>query len=291
MKAPWIFGKEQRKGQNMEPIRLNKYLSEQGVCSRREADRLIEAGKGTIVGRKAGMGEKVTGQEKIVCDGKPVGQGAGEKKVKPVLLAVNKPRGVVCTTSDKDRAMNVVELIHYPDRVYPVGRLDKDSEGLLLMTNQGDLANEIMHAGNFHEKEYIVTVDKVLTDEFIKQMSEGVWLEELERKTLPCKVRKQGERRFSIILTQGLNRQIRRMCQACGYRVHLLRRVRIMNIQLGGLKTGEYRKVTGEEYKRLIKLLEGSTSLSEADRRGKRYVAFHPRKEDQVNKWKQRSRE
>ena len=128
-------------------------------------------------------------------------------------------------------------------------------------------------------------------DEFIKQMSEGVWLEELERKTLPCKVRKQGERRFSIILTQGLNRQIRRMCQACGYRVHLLRRVRIMNIQLGGLKTGEYRKITGEEYKRLIKLLEGSTSLSKSDRRGKRYVAFHSKNEDQVNKWKQRSGE
>ena len=184
-----------------------------------------------------------------------------------------------------------MEMLSYPERIYPIGRLDKESEGLILMTNQGDLVNKIMRSTNAHEKEYIVTVDKVLTDEFIKQMSEGVWLEELERKTLPCKVRKQGERRFSIILTQGLNRQIRRMCQACGYRVHLLRRVRIMNIQLGGLKTGEYRKVTGEEYKRLIKLLEGSTSLSEADRRGKRYVAFHPRKEDQVNKWKQRSRE
>ena len=148
-----------------------------------------------------------------------------------------------------------------------------------------------MRSTNAHEKEYIVTVDKVLTDEFIKQMSEGVWLEELERKTLPCKVRKQGERRFSIILTQGLNRQIRRMGQACGYRVHLLRRVRIMNIQLGGLKTGEYRKITGEEYKRLIKLLEGSTSLSKSDRRGKRYVAFHSKNEDQVNKWKQKSGE
>ena len=192
---------------------------------------------------------------------------------------------------DKDRAENIVEMLSYPERIYPVGRLDKESEGLILMTNQGDLVNKIKRSTNAHEKEYIVTVDKVLTDEFIKPMSEGVWLEELERKTLPCKVRKQGERRFSIILTQGLNRQIRRMCQACGYRVHLLRRVRIMNIQLGGLKTGEYRKVTGEEYKRLIKLLEGSTSLSEADRRGKRYVAFHPRKEDQVNKWKQRSRE
>ena len=145
--------------------------------------------------------------------------------------------------------------------------------------------------GNGHEKEYEVTIDRPVTEEFLKKMASGLWLAELERKTLPCKVRKTGDKSFSIILTQGLNRQIRRMCQACGYRVHLLRRVRIMNIQLGGLKTGEYRKVTGEEYKRLIKLLEGSTSLSEADRRGKRYVAFHPRKEDQVNKWKQRSRE
>ena len=130
----------------MEEIRLNKYLSEQGICSRREADRLIEAGKVTIDGRKAQMGEKVTGQEVIVCDGKPAGKAAGGKKVKPVLLVVNKPRGVVCTTSDKDRAVNVVDLIQYPARVYPVGRLDKDSEGLLLMTNQGELANEIMHA-------------------------------------------------------------------------------------------------------------------------------------------------
>ena len=263
--------------------RLNKWLSRMGVCSRREADRLIQEGKVLIDGKVAQMGQRVEDGQKVICDGKPVGDtdgGRGEvKPPRPVLLAVNKPRGIVCTTSDKDRAENIVEMLSYPERIYPIGRLDKESEGLILMTNQGDLVNKIMRSTNAHEKEYIVTVDKVLTDEFI------------ERKTLPCKVRKQGERRFSIILTQGLNRQIRRMCQACGYRVHLLRRVRIMNIQLGGLKTGEYRKVTGEEYKRLIKLLEGSTSLSEADRRGKRYVAFHPRKEDQVNKWKQRSRE
>ena len=231
----------------MEPIRLNKYLGEQGVCSRREADRLIEAGKVTIDGRKAGMGEKVTGQEAIVCDGKPVGQGAGEKKVKPVLLAVNKPRGVVCTTSDKDRAMNVVELIHYPARVYPVGRLDKDSEGLLLMTNQGDLANEIMHAGNFHEKEYIVTVDQPFNSAFIKKMQEGVELKELNVTTRPCKVKALGKKTFQITLTQGLNRQIRRMCEALGYHVVTLKRVRIMNIHLGRLNTGDYRRVTPQE--------------------------------------------
>ena len=275
--------------------RLNKWLSRMGVCSRREADRLIQEGKVLIDGKVAQMGQRVEDGQKVICDGKPVGDtdgGRGEvKPPRPVLLAVNKPRGIVCTTSDKDRAENIVEMLSYPERIYPVGRLDKESEGLILMTNQGDLVNKIMRSTNAHEKEYIVTVDKVLTDEFIKQMSEGVWLEELERKTLPCKVRKQGERRFSIILTQGLNRQIRRMCQACGYRVHLLRRVRIMNIQLGGLKTGEYRKITGEEYKRLIKLLEGSTSLSKSDRRGKRYVAFHSKNEDQVNKWKQRSGE
>ena len=269
-----------------EKIRINKYLSEAGFCSRREADSLIQEGRVTVDGRRAEPGEKSTSDTVVYVDGKAV-----KKVEEKVLLLFYKPRGVVCSTKKQRQETTVTEYLNYPLRVYPIGRLDKDSEGLLLLTNQGDLVNKIMRSTNAHEKEYIVTVDKVLTDEFIKQMSEGVWLEELERKTLPCKVRKQGERRFSIILTQGLNRQIRRMCQACGYRVHLLRRVRIMNIQLGGLKTGEYRKVTGEEYKRLIKLLEGSTSLSEADRRGKRYVAFHPRKEDQVNKWKQRSRE
>ena len=264
--------------------RLNKWLSRMGVCSRREADRLISEGKVLVDGKTAQMGQRIEDGQKVICDGKSVGDadgGRGEvKPPRPVLLAVNKPRGIVCTTSDKDRAENIVEMLSYPERIYPVGRLDKESEGLILMTNQGDLVNKIMRSTNAHEKEYIVTVDKVLTDEFIKQMSEGVWLEELERKTLPCKVRKQGERRFSIILTQGLNRQM-----------HLLRRVRIMNIQLGGLKTGEYRKITGEEYKRLIKLLEGSTSLSKSDRRGKRYVAFHSKNENQVNKWKQKSGE
>ena len=240
----------------MEEIRLNKYLSEQGICSRREADRLIEAGKVTIDGRKAQMGEKVTGQEVIVCDGKTVGKEAGGKKVKPVLLVVNKPRGVVCTTSDKDRAVNVVDLIQYPARVYPVGRLDKDSEGLLLMTNQGELANEIMHAGNFHEKEYLVTVDQPFNAAFLKKMREGVELKELGVTTRPCQVEATGMKSFKIILTQGLNRQIRRMCAELGYRVVTLKRIRIMNIHLGKLNTGDFRRVTPQEMEELEWQLE-----------------------------------
>ena len=240
----------------MEEIRLNKYLSEQGICSRREADRLIEAGKVTIDGRKAQMGEKVTGQEVIVCDGKPAGKAAGGKKVKPVLLVVNKPRGVVCTTSDKDRAVNVVDLIQYPARVYPVGRLDKDSEGLLLMTNQGELANEIMHAGNFHEKEYLVTVDQPFNAAFLKKMREGVELKELGVTTRPCQVEATGVKSFKIILTQGLNRQIRRMCAELGYRVVTLKRIRIMNIHLGKLNTGDFRRVTPQEMEELEWQLE-----------------------------------
>ena len=241
--------------------RLNKWLSRMGVCSRREADRLISEGKVLVDGKTAQMGQRIEDGQKVICDGKPVGDadgGRGEvKPPRPVLLAVNKPRGIVCTTSDKDRAKNIVEMLSYPERIYPVGRLDKESEGLILMTNQGDLVNKIMRSTNAHEKEYIVTVDKVLTDEFIKQMSEGVWLEELERKTLPCKVRKQGERRFSIILTQGLNRQIRRMCETLGFHVQTLKRVRIMNLRLGNLKTGTYRKVSKEEYEELCELLDG----------------------------------
>lgn len=249
----------------MEPIRLNKYLSEQGICSRREADRLIEAGKVTIDGRKAGMGEKVTGKETIICDGKPVGKAAGAKKVKPVLLVVNKPRGIVCTTSDKDRAPNVLDLIQYPQRVYPVGRLDKDSEGLLLMTNQGDLANQIMHAGNLHEKEYLVTVDQPFNSAFIKRMREGVELKELGVTTRPCKVEATGPKSFRIILTQGLNRQIRRMCGELGYRVVTLKRIRIMNIHLGKLNTGDFRKVTPKEMEELEWQLELAREAREAE--------------------------
>ena len=240
----------------MEEIRLNKYLSSRGVCSRREADRLIGEGKVTVDGRPAAVGEKVTGREEIICDGKPVGEAAGGKKEKPVLLIVNKPRGVVCTTSDKDRAPNVVELVQYPTRVYPVGRLDKDSEGLLLMTNRGDLANDIIHAGNFHEKEYMVTLDQPFNAAFLKKMREGVELKELGVTTRPCRVEAVGPKAFRIILTQGLNRQIRRMCGELGYRVLTLKRIRIMNILLGRLNTGDFRRATAKELEELMWQLE-----------------------------------
>ena len=184
------------------------------------------------------------------------------KKPRPVLLAVNKPKGVVCTASDKDKAPNIVDMIQYPVRVYYVGRLDKDSEGLVLMTNQGDLVNKIMRSGNAHEKEYQVVVDRPVTAEFLARMEKGVRLKELDRTTLPCKVRKTGDKRFSIVLTQGLNRQIRRMCEACGCHVRSLKRVRVMNICLGDLKSGEYRQVEGAEYREFMKLLEHSTNLS-----------------------------
>ncbi|MDD3252641.1 MAG: pseudouridine synthase [Lachnospiraceae bacterium] len=249
----------------MEAIRLNKYLSEQGICSRREADRLTEAGKVTIDGRRAEVGERVTGQEVIICDGKPVGKAAGGKKVKPVLLVVNKPRGIVCTTSDKDRAPNVIDLIQYPARVYPVGRLDKDSEGLLLMTNQGELANQIMHAGSLHEKEYLVTVDQQFNAAFIKKMQEGVELKELGVTTRPCTVEATGAKSFRIILTQGLNRQIRRMCEELGYRVVTLKRIRIMNILLGKLNTGDFRRVTPKEMEELEWQLAQAEELHEEE--------------------------
>ena len=248
-----------KKGKIMEEIRLNKYLSEMGICSRREADRLIEAGKVLVDGQTAPMGMKITPDQKVVCDGKTVGmvENGRRKKPKPVLLMVNKPRGIVSTTSDKDRAMNIVELVKYPERVYPVGRLDKDSEGLILLTNQGDLVNKIMKASNGHEKEYVVTVDKPVTAKFIEKMSAGVYLDELDVTTRECEVRATGKREFTIILTQGLNRQIRRMCETLGFHVQTLKRGRIMNLRLGNLKTGTYRKVSKEEYEELCELLDG----------------------------------
>lgn len=249
--------------QNTEEIRLNKYLSEMGICSRREADRLIEEGRVTVDGRTASTGMKINPGQKVICDGKPVGvsKNGKRRKPKPVLLMVNKPRGVVSTTSEKDRAMNIVELVKYPERVYPVGRLDKDSEGLILMTNQGDLVNKMMRSGNAHEKEYIVTINKPVTTEFLEKMQAGVWLEELKTTTNPCTVKATGKREFQIILTQGLNRQIRRMCEALGCHVLTLKRVRIMNLKLGNLKTGTYRRVTAEEYGALQELLQDSTNL------------------------------
>ncbi len=239
-----------------EGIRLNKYLSDAGICSRREADRLIEEGRVLIDGAPASMGTKVEPGQTVCCDGQTVGG-----KDKPVFLVVNKPRGIVCTTSDKDRAENIVEFLNYPQRIYPVGRLDKDSEGLLLMTNQGDIVNKILRGGNNHEKEYAVAVNKPVTEEFLKKMREGVWIEDLAVLTKPCRAWQTGSHTFHIVLTQGLNRQIRRMCRALDYHVMKLKRVRIMSIKLGNLERGEYRELTEKEVEELKRMVKDSTDL------------------------------
>ncbi len=231
-------------------VRINKYLSAAGFCSRREADRLVEAGRVSIDGRIAGMGDKVSDGQKVQVDNKDIS--VEEEKI---LLVFNKPAGIVCTTTDSQGANNIVDYIGYNKRIYPIGRLDKDSHGLILMTNNGEIMDKILRSANGHEKEYIVEVNKDIDDEFVKNMSKGVYLEELERTTLPCRVYKDGKRKFRIILTQGLNRQIRRMCDNLGYRVVDLKRIRIMNIVLGDLKEGSYRNVTDKEYRKLLSML------------------------------------
>ena len=231
-----------------EPVRLNKYLSEAGVCSRREADRLIESGKVTVDGQRAQTGMKIRPGQEV-----RVGRKVGSRLDEMVVLAVNKPRGIVCTEEKRERN-SIVRFLDYPIRVTYIGRLDKDSRGLLLMTNNGDIINRMMRAANHHEKEYKVTVDHEITDEFLEKMAGGVAI--LDTVTRPCKVEKLGKYTFSIILTQGLNRQIRRMCEALGYEVKDLVRVRVMNIRLGSLKEGEYREVTDEELDELYRLIQ-----------------------------------
>lgn len=231
---------------NTEKVRLNKYLSETGICSRREADRFIEEGKVLVNGRIAEQGMKVGDLDKIMVDGNPVA-----RREKKVVLAYYKPVGVVCTERDKHAQVTIKDVLDYPVRVTYAGRLDKDSEGLLLMTNDGDLINGLMRAANFHEKEYLVRVNKPMSRDFLKKMSEGVMLKELKTKTRPCFVKEEGKFVFRIILTQGLNRQIRRMCKTLGYEVVSIRRVRVANIMLGDLKPGEIRPVAGSELKEL----------------------------------------
>ena len=234
--------------QAKESVRLNKYLSEAGVCSRREADRLIESGKVTVDGVTAQMGMRVTAGQIV-----KVGKKTVSKQDEMIVLAVNKPKGIVCTEDQRERD-SIVRFLNYPVRVTYAGRLDKDSRGLLLMTNNGDIINQMMRAANRHEKEYKVTVDKEITEQFIKKMSEGVPI--LDTVTRPCTIKKSGIYTISIILTQGLNRQIRRMCAACGYDVKDLDRIRIMIIRLGSLKEGAYRKLTDEELEELYEMLK-----------------------------------
>ena len=238
----------------MMEIRLNKFLSEAGVCSRREADRLIESGAVTVDGKRAETGMKVT-EKSVVRVGKKEVKAKGKDEM--VLLAVNKPVGIVCTEEKREKN-NIIDFLKYPTRITYIGRLDKDSEGLILMTNNGDIINKMMRAGNEHEKEYKVTVDKPITDAFIEKMSNGIPI--LDTVTRKCKVEKIGKYTFRIILTQGLNRQIRRMCEYLGYKVTRLQRLRVMNIELGNLKPGAYRHVTEEEIKELYELIKYSSN-------------------------------
>ena len=235
-----------------ELVRLNKFLSEAGVCSRREADRLIESGRVFVDGKRAETGMKVSANQEVRVGKKVVSKGN-----EMVLLAVNKPVGIVCTEEKREKK-NIIRFLNYPTRITYIGRLDKDSEGLLLMTNNGDIINKMMRAGNRHEKEYKVTVDKAVTPEFIEKMGAGVPI--LDTVTRPCQVEQIGKYKFRIILTQGLNRQIRRRCEYFGYKVTRLERVRVMNIELGNLKPGEYRNVTEEELQELYELIKDSSN-------------------------------
>lgn len=234
-------------------VRLNKYLSECGICSRREADRLILSGDVTVDGEKAVLGMKVREHDTVAVGGKRV-----SRKNERVLLVFNKPPGVVCT-SDRREKDNIISYINYPQRITYAGRLDKDSEGLILMTNDGDIIDGMMRSRNMHEKEYEVEVDRPVTEDFLRLMARGVCLS--DTVTRPCKVRKLTGTSFDIILTQGLNRQIRRMCEAFGYKVIRLLRVRIMNIRLGDLKSGDWREVTPEEMSGLMRLIKSGDGL------------------------------
>ncbi len=234
--------------------RINKFLSEVGYCSRREADKLIEAGRVTINGVVPEMGTKIAPDDIVAVDNEVI----KNTKTSFVYLAFNKPVGIVCTTDSSVEKDNIIDFINYPKRIFPIGRLDKPSEGLILLTDDGDIVNKILRASNNHEKEYIVTVDKPISQTFVERMSSGILLEELKKTTKKCNVEKLSTYKFKIILTQGLNRQIRRMCDYLNYEVETLKRVRIMNIKLD-TPIGEYRELTKEEFDELNKLISNST--------------------------------
>lgn len=230
-------------------MRINKYLSFAGFASRRKADELIKEGKITINDRIAILGDEVSKKDIVKCEDTVI-----KRKSNDVILLFNKPKGIVCT-SEKREKNNIIDYINYPVRIFNVGRLDRDSHGLILLTNMGELSNKVLKSRNYHEKEYIVTVDKKITDRFLKYLREGIYLKDLETTTRPCKVWKTKDKEFHIILTQGLNRQIRRMCKACHYKVIDLFRIRIMNLDIRGIKEGKYREIKELEYNELLKIL------------------------------------
>ena len=266
-----------------DSVRLNKAISDSGYCSRREADTLIEKGRVTVNGEKGSLGDRVMPGDEVRVDDKLITENTAE-----VFIMLNKPVGITCTT-DTRFDDNVVDFIKHPERIFPVGRLDKPSEGLLLLTNQGDIVNKILRAGNKHEKEYIVKVDRHVTDEFIKRMGSGIPI--LETVTKRCKVERISRFEFRIILVQGLNRQIRRMCEYLGYEVVALQRIRIMNLELGNLAVGEWRDLTTEELNSLkdsVKDSDGLPKSFEKDRRQKPEEKIKPsvkRQEERNLNW------
>ena len=237
-----------KKQEIVEEIRLNRFLSEAGYCSRREADRLIEQGKVQINGFNAVMGQKVDDNDIVTVEGSRI-----KREEEQIIIAFNKPVGIECTT-DSSNPDNIVDYIGYKKRIYPIGRLDKNSQGLILLTNDGSIVNNILKASNYHEKEYVVTVDKQLTDEFIENMSLGVKI--LGQVTRKCRVKKIDNHTFNIVLTQGLNKQIRRMCKELGYNVQKLKRIRIMSVELKNLPIGQYRDLTKSEIEGLKQVKE-----------------------------------
>ena len=236
-------------------IRINKYISETGICSRREADKLVEQGRVMLNGRTAVLGDKATAADEVKIDGKLL-----NVRKAAVYIAFNKPVGITCTT-ERDVKGNIIDYIHHPERIFPIGRLDKPSEGLIFLTSDGDIVNKILRAGNNHEKEYVVTVDKQITPEFLSKMASGVPV--LDTITKKCFVKKEGSHVFTIVLTQGLNRQIRRMCEYLGYHVTKLKRVRIMNVTLENLPTGKWRNLTEEEMQAINAAVETSVKTEE----------------------------
>jgi len=236
----------------MKETRINKYLSEVGYCSRRAADKLIEQDRVTINGKVPEMGTKITELDEVKVDGKLI----SESTEKPVYIAFNKPKGIVCTTDTKRERNNIIDYINYPTRIFPIGRLDRPSEGLIFLTNDGDIVNKILRARNNHEKEYIVCVNKPITKEFIEKLGNGVPV--LNTYTKKCAVEQLDEKQFRIVLTQGLNRQIRRMCEHFDYRVVKLKRIRIMNVSLD-ISVGKYRDLTTDELNEINRLVEESS--------------------------------
>jgi 23S rRNA pseudouridine2604 synthase len=236
-------------------IRINKFISETGFCSRREADRLVEQGKVTLNGRVAVLGDKAGYEDEVMVNGKAL-----KEKKSGVYIAFNKPVGITCTTERQIKG-NIIDYINHPQRIFPIGRLDKPSEGLIFLTSDGDIVNKILRAGNNHEKEYVVTVDKVISPEFIRKMGAGVPI--LDTVTKKCHIRKESNYVFTIILTQGLNRQIRRMCEYLGYSVTRLKRVRIMNVTLDNIPVGKWRNLTSEEMKYINEAVADSVKTEE----------------------------